>query len=49
MSYDGVEYYDILNGTWHEVKIQIKILESIKLTVVSELIYGVSLIFFNLV
>jgi len=42
MSSTGVEYYDILKETWHEVKFKISILENVKLTVVSDLIYGVS-------
>jgi len=42
MSIRGVEYYDILSETWQEVKFKIKEDESQKLTVVSDLIYGVS-------
>ncbi|XP_022171365.1 kelch-like protein 3 isoform X1 [Myzus persicae] len=41
MSTVGVEYYDILKETWHKVKLKISITGCIKLTVVSDLIYGV--------
>eukprot|EP00102_Acyrthosiphon_pisum_P023672 XP_016660882.1 PREDICTED: kelch-like protein 17 [Acyrthosiphon pisum] len=41
MSTRGVEYYDILSETWQEVKFKIKEVESLKLAVVSDLIYGV--------
>jgi len=44
MSGNGVEYYDVLSETWHEVKFRIPEIQDLKLAVVSDLIYGVSYI-----
>jgi len=44
MSSSGSEYYDILSETWQEVKFKITETHILKLAVVSDLIYGVSLI-----
>lgn len=42
MSSAGVEYYHILKGTWYKVTFKLGPVEGLKLTVVSNLIYGVS-------